>query len=396
MDILLAVAVMSADNGLARTPPMGWSSWNAFGRRFTEDVFYNTTDAMVANGMRDAGYEYLNVDGGWWNGSDTGTITRNGSGYATYNRMKYPHGITKVIDYIHSKGMKYGHYTDAGIAACNHDAPMSEYYEPQDVDLFISWGIDYIKVDACSTKESPEVLMQRWHTLLNESGRPVLLSNCRNGCLTTDGPLDSWCQKYTNMWRVSTDITSTWKSMLKNVNNLKGRGQYGKPGSWNDPDNLEVGVGEFEYKGTPSSLAINQAHFSLWSVTSAPLITSVDFTKPVDEELISIFLNKEAISVNQRYLNNSGDQIESGDNYSIWYKPLPDNTAAVVLLNEGITSTITLQIEFSKLPVLGVGSTSSCEVRNIWSATTNTEQNLYKSSAIPPQSCVFITISKCS
>eukprot|EP01060_Flectonema_neradi_P037935 TRINITY_DN779_c5_g1_i1.p1 TRINITY_DN779_c5_g1~~TRINITY_DN779_c5_g1_i1.p1 ORF type:complete len:404 (+),score=84.65 TRINITY_DN779_c5_g1_i1:68-1279(+) len=399
MNVILAAMTMSADNGLARTPPMGWSTWNAFGRRFTEEVFYNATDALVSNGMRDAGYEYINVDGGWWNGSDTGVITRNESGFTTYNRQKYPHGIKNVIDYIHSKGMKYGHYTDAGTAACNHDAPMSEYYEHQDVALFVSWNIDYIKIDACSTQEDPDVLMNRWHTLLNESGRPILLSNCHNGCMTHLGPLQPWCQQYTNMWRVSVDIKSTWASMISNIGNLVGRGIYGKPGSWNDPDILEMGLGEFEYKGR-ESLPINQAHFSLWCVTSSPLLASVDFTKPVDPALVSVFTNKEAIAVNQQYLSNAGDRIDfgsqSGGNYSIWYKPLPDSTAAVVLLNEGTVSTVSLQIDFDKLPVLHASSSSACQVRDIWSGTTDVVHGVYKAPSIPAQSCIFVTISKCS
>ena len=227
------------DNGLARTPPMGWCSWNGFHRNFNESLFYAVANALSTNGMSDAGYKYVNVDGGWWAGSDTGHIVRNMTGFPTWNTQKYPNGIPKLVEYIHSKGLKYGHYTDAGKHACNGDAPMSEGFEFEDASLFAQWGADMLKVDACGDVENHTAIVARWRAAIEATGRPILFSNCHNGCQTDAGPghPDSWlpdnqCERDANMWRSSADISATWSSMLHNLDSLKGRGMYAYPGAW--------------------------------------------------------------------------------------------------------------------------------------------------------------------
>ena len=273
--------------------------------------------------------EYINVDGGWWGGSDTGHITRNASGYFEYNTAKYPHGIRAVSDYIHKRGFRYGHYTDAGTHACNRDAPMSEGYEHQDAFLFaLEYGADMVKVDACGDTLPPRELVTRWQEQLNATGRAVLFSNCHNGCETdrrgpgnvsSPGGWEPWCAELSNMWRSSADISSAWPSIMHNLDSLKGRGHVAKPGSWNDPDFLvstratacrrsvslcsvarsppvtgsllgcvftpmapaallqEVGVKNMAL--TPRSslqkLDENQAHMSMWCITSSPLIAGL-------------------------------------------------------------------------------------------------------------------------
>lgn len=358
---------IALDNGLARSPPMGWSSWNHFHRGYTETVFYDAADAFVSKGLKDVGYEYLNIDGGWWEGSDTGKIARNSTGFVEYNKKKFPKGITAMIDYIHSKGLKYGHYTDAGKAACNKDAPMSEGYEHQDATLFASWGIDMIKVDACATTEPAKVLMQRWHDELNATGRPILFSNCRNYC--TGKNWDPWCAELTNMWRSSGDIGGSWTKMLKNLDTLKHRGQYGKPGSWNDPDFLEVDNKDFKYDNTQKSLDMNIAHFSMWAVTSSPLILGNDVSN-MHDDITNIVTNKQAIDINQKYAvneaypGNAGDLLSSANNAEIWYKPLPDNSCGVALFNRDDTKTQNVTVALKDLPALD-GKTS-CSCCNVW------------------------------
>lgn len=152
------------------------------------------------------------MDGGWWAGSDTGHVIRNKTGFPQYNPEKYPEGIKHVIDYIHSKGFKYGHYTDSGKHACNGDKPMSEGYELQDAQQFVAWGADMVKVDACGATEPAEVLMRRWMTDLNRTGHPVLFSNCHNGCESPEW--QPWCAEVSNMWRTSRDIASNWNSVM--------------------------------------------------------------------------------------------------------------------------------------------------------------------------------------
>lgn len=344
----LAAFCGALDNGVASRPPMGWSSWNNFQRDINATVFYESAKAISENGMQDAGYEYVNIDGGWWEGSDTGIIVRNASGFVQVSSSKFPDGLEPVIEEIHALGLRYGHYTDAGEAACNLDVPMSEGYEHQDAALFMSWGIDMIKVDACWTTEENEVLMRRWQQELNASTRPILFSNCRNGCLSDSEVVDApqyawapWCAETTNMWRTSFDINATWKSFLANTDTLKGRGEYASPGAWNDPDILEAGVGEFEWDGTSRSINMNRAHFSLWCITSSPLLAGHD-VRTAPQGLTDILTNRQAIEINQQYAGHAGDVITVfnasaastvTDTLEVWLKPLEGASVAVALFN---------------------------------------------------------------
>jgi hypothetical protein len=269
--------------------------------------------------MKDMGYEFINVDGGWWAGSDTGKIGRNSSGFFEYNQQKFPHGMKALIDYIHSKGLKYGHYTDSGLKACNKDAPMSQGYEHQDAKLFaLEYGADMVRVDACAATLPAQELMTRWRDVLNKTGRPVLFSNCHNGCETPSGGKNNsgwkpWCAELSNMWRSSRDIKANWKSVMDNLDTLRGRGGYGAPGRWNDPDFLEVDNGEFACsKGgcTPELLAMNRAHFTMWCITSAPLIAGNDM-RSMSNDIRGIFTNADAVGINQAYAGNAGDLLEN-------------------------------------------------------------------------------------
>ena len=283
---------------------------------------------MKTNGMQAAGYEYINVDGGWWAGSDTGTIGRNASGYFDYNHQKYPHGIKAVADYIHSKGFKYGHYTDAGKTACNRDAPMSEGYEHQDAFLFaLEYGADMVKVDACADTLPALTLMTRWQQQLNKTGRPVLFSNCHNGCetdrrqnISDPGGWLPWCAELSNMWRSSADINAHWPSIMHNLDSLKGRGKVAGPGHWNDPDFLEVGVEGMALTPTSSqqNLDENVAHMTMWCITSSPLIAGLRMAPggpgggSANQTALDILTSKAAIAINQQYCDPSDCGIANG------------------------------------------------------------------------------------
>eukprot|EP01084_Bolivina_argentea_P083286 150814_1 len=175
------ISCHSLNNGVARSPPMGWSSWNLYHRNFTVQDFENAVNVFTTTSMQKMGYEYINVDGGWW-WSVNNSVHRNSSGYAYVDPAKYPQGIESLIDMIHSKGLKYGHYTDAGEAACSGDKQMSEHYMPQDIELFISWGVDMIKVDGCNVQGNDTEIIFKWRDMLNATNRKVLFSDCHNQC----------------------------------------------------------------------------------------------------------------------------------------------------------------------------------------------------------------------
>ncbi|XP_065193523.1 uncharacterized protein LOC135824744 [Sycon ciliatum] len=362
---------------------MGWSSWNHYHRKYNESVFYANAKAMASNGMKDVGYEYINIDGGWWAGADTGHAQRNATGFMQVNAEKFPNGIPKLVDYVHSLGLKWGHYTDAGSHFCNRDEPASYGYEEQDAKLFVSFGADMVKIDACgSTTEQHEPTMAKWARLFNESGRPVLVSNCHNGCQTN--AWFDWCPQSANMWRSSSDINDSWKSIMSNLHTLVERGAYGGPGRWNDPDFLEVGN-----SGLSHDEAV--AHFSLWCVTSSPLIAGNDLTS-MDAATLAIYTNKVAISVNQRYLNSSGDRVMVNGTLEVWAKPLPDNEYGVVLLNAG-DETESITFPLSKL---GIASRTTCQQYDIWTqASGPVPDGILNSGPLAKHSAKFYVISKC-
>lgn len=404
---------------------MGWSSWNAFHRDVSEELYRECADAIVSNGMKEAGYDHINQDGGWWEGADTGKIVRNASGFIQVNLQKFPNGLEPVIDYVHSKGLKYGHYTDSGKAACNGDVGMSEGNELKDVTLFASWKIDMIKVDACHTNEQYVTLMERWQSLLNATGRPILFSNCRNACLTDDEAKDrqwfEWCPQKHNMWRTGRDIQAEWVnpqgkgSFLFSLDTLKGRGKVAGPGAWNDPDFLEVGVGEFEWnaKEETRSRNMNQAHFSMWCITSAPLIAGND-VRSMPPQILSILTNSEAIAVNQQYAGNAGDLITNFNSSAVtpglagssdvetWLKPLPRGKIAVAVLNRNTKHSFGFQVAFADIPSELVGlpagkdtSAITCHVRNIWSRRDEDIQGAIAMASLSPMAVDFMVLSGC-
>ena len=277
---------------------MGWATWNAFHRHFTEQVFYDAADLMAKNGMQAAGYEYINVvrylvdhvapdsrmfltygraqDAGWWNNTTPAkgqkrTIYRNASGFPSWDPVKYPRGLPALIDYLHMKGFKYGHYTDAGTGACDHESGMSEGFERQDSQLFAEWKVDMLKIDSCAVHETNQTVIARWKQEIIAAGRPMVFSNCHNGCANDPFMIHDpnaygwadWCWNDTNSWRTSRDIEPSWQHVMFNLHTLIGIGERGKPGQWNDPDFMELDA--------MHSINAQRAHFSMWCITSVRL-----------------------------------------------------------------------------------------------------------------------------
>lgn len=314
---------------------------------------------------------------------------------------------------------------------------MSEGYEKQDVALFVSWGADMLKVDACGTQEPPQMLVARWSKLLNESGRRVLFSNCHNGCESQHGRggWSPWCAADANMWRSSQDIQPTWSNMLVNLDSLKGRGAFGAPGRWNDPDFLEIGIGEFALSAASGGggVAMNQAHMAMWCVTSSPLIAGLPFDQgPQPQALLAILTNQAAIAVDQTYVGNAGDfvrtlqpegpgqqqqqQQQAGEidvhtgagvagepkpkpklGVELWAKPQAAHSAAVAVLNRGPNATTTaLSFQLGEVPGLPAGATA-CSVRDVWTGATRsaTGGQFSVAAGLAGQSALFVLLSDC-
>lgn len=290
--VLLASVVVAVDNGLGLTPQMGWNSWNHFHCSINETLIKSTAYAIANSPLKAAGYIYVNMDDCW-------AKSRDKDGNIQPDPVAFPSGVKAVADYVHSLGLKFGLYSDAGNATCDQ-RPGSLGYEKNDANTYASWGVDYLKYDNCNS--GPDTPMVRYPVMrdaLNATGRPIFFSMCEWG---VDNPA-TWAPEVGNSWRTTPDISDVWSSMLSNLDsNSKWYKQAG-PGGWNDPDMLEVGNGGMTYTEYVS-------HFSLWAISKAPLIIGCDVTD-LSAETLAILTNEEVIAVNQDSLGVQAAKVAS-------------------------------------------------------------------------------------
>jgi alpha-galactosidase len=307
-----------ASNGLAKTPPMGWNSWNLFAGKVDDKTVRTMADAMVTSGMRDAGYIYVNID-------DTWEGVRDPQGKLPSNH-KFP-DMKALADYVHSKGLKLGIYSSPGPRTCA-SYPGSYGFEEQDAKTFAAWGIDYLKYDWCGARliyqnDALRPVYQKMGDALLATGRPMIYSLCEYGL----GSVEKWGPKVGgNLWRTTGDIRDSFDSMIENVEKQVPTAPYAGPGHWNDPDMLEVGNGHMtadEYR----------THMSLWALVAAPLLAGNDIRNMTDETK-SILLNKEVIAIDQDPLGTQATPEKDG-NLETWVKPLADGGVAVGVVNLG-------------------------------------------------------------
>ena len=323
--LVFGVVMAQKFENLAMTPPMGWNSWNKFACNVSAKLLMETADAMVASGMRDAGYEYIVVDDCW-------QIGRDSMGFIVVDPERFPQGMKPVVDYVHSKGLKFGIYSCAGTKTCA-GRPGGRGHEFQDAYMYAKWGVDYLKYDWCSSDgqnalESYRLMSQK----LKEAGRPIVFSLCEWG----DNKPWTWAKEIGHLWRTTGDIYDcfdcaynhgTWTAWgaMKILDMQDGLREYAGPGHWNDPDMLEVGVGKL-------TTSENRAHFSMWCMLVAPLITGNELSNMTDE-VRAILTDPIAISVNQDPLGIQGLRYQKADSLETWFKPLSNGEWALCFLN---------------------------------------------------------------
>ncbi|HKT07690.1 MAG TPA: glycoside hydrolase family 27 protein [Gemmatimonadaceae bacterium] len=330
-------------NGLARTPPMGWNSWNHFSCNITEQTIRETADAMVVTGMRNAGYRYVVIDDCW-------QVARDANGALVADPARFPHGIKALADYVHSKGLLFGIYTDAGTNTCQ-GRPGTLGHEDQDARTFAAWGVDYVKEDWCHAQNlDAPTQYAKFRDALMRTGRPIVLSICEWG---SNQPWE-WAPSVGNLWRTTDDIEDTWSSMLDNLDQSAEHATAAGPGAWNDPDMLEVGNGgmtDAEYR----------AHFSLWAIMAAPLVAGNDL-RNMSAATIATLTNPEVIAVDQDSLGAQGMLVwERPPELQVWAKPLRDGSRAIALLNRS-SAPARITAYFSRAGI----HTDSAQVRDLW------------------------------
>ncbi len=310
----------------ALTPPMGWNSWNKFAGNVDEQIVRAMADAMATNGMKDAGYQYINIDDCWQG-------QRDAQGFIQPSPAKFPSGIKALADYVHSKGLKLGIYSDVGYKTCAGFAA-SRGHEFQDAMTYAQWGVDYLKYDWCNHDNlDPIGSYTTMRDALLATDRPIVFSICEWG---SNKPW-LWASGIGNSWRTTTDITpifdgiadhKTWQSwgVLQIIDAQKSIRQYAGPGHWNDPDMLEVGNG----------MKVNEdrAHFSMWCMLAAPLISGNDLAN-MSPDTLEILANKDVIAVDQDPLGVEGFPDATNGTVEIWFKPLANGDWAMSALNRG-------------------------------------------------------------
>ncbi len=391
--ILVAVLALAATSlfaqatspsaNLALTPPMGWNSWNKFGCNVSDELIRGMADAMVKSGMKDAGYRYVVIDDCW-------QVRRDTSGNIVADPQRFPGGIKALADYIHSLGLQFGIYSDAGSKTCA-GRPGGLGHEYQDALSYAAWGVDYLKYDWCNTTtQDAKASYANIRKALDAAGRPIVLSICEWG---TAKPW-LWGEEVGgNLWRTTGDIQDRWgekqkwgngtccsfgvMGILDAQNGIEG---FAGPGHWNDPDMLEVGNGgmtDTEYR----------SHFSLWAMLAAPLIAGNDL-RSMTPEIHDILTNGEVIAVDQDSLGSEGRRVSKNGDLEVWARPLQDGSRAVVLLNRSDTE----QVVAVSWEQLGYPGHLAAAVRDLWQHRDLGKFTATFSAPVPSHGVTMITV----
>ncbi|KAH7689996.1 Glycoside hydrolase family 27 protein [Dioscorea alata] len=331
-------------NGLGLTPPMGWNTWNHFGCNIDEKVIRETDDCWAE-------------------------LHRDSQGCLVPKKATFPSGIKALADYVHSKGLKLGIYSDAGYLTCSKTMPGSLGYEEKDANTFAAWGIDYLKYDNCNNGDTKP--MERYPVMtraLMQTGRKIFFSLCEWG----DMHPALWGANLGNSWRTTNDITDTWTQMISGADQNEVYASYARPGGWNDPDMLEVGNGGMtfeEYK----------VHFSIWAISKAPLIIGCD-VRNMSKETMEILGNQEVIAVNQDPLGVQAKKVRMEGNLEIWAAPLSGYRTAIVLINlaDYLGSPDNVIVHWDDI---GIPPDTVVQARDLWEHKTLKQHYVNKMSA---------------
>lgn len=367
---------------IALTPPMGWNSWNCFGCDVNEVNVRAAADAMVASGLIEHGWSYINIDDCWEAGRDAqGRITAN---------QKFP-DMKALTDYVHSKGLKIGLYSSPGPKTCaGHEG--SYQHELLDAQRYAEWGFDYLKYDWCSyggiaPHPNHEQLMKPYQVMraaLNQAPRDIVFSLCQYGM----GNVWEWgAEVGGNCWRTTGDITDTWSSMANIGFGQAGHEKFAGPGHWNDPDMLVVGYVGWSAQVRPTRLTPNEqyTHISLWCLLCSPLLIGCDMTK-LDEFTLGLLTNDEVLDVSQDPLGRQAGRVAKNGSIEVWAKELEHGSKAVGLFNRGDDES-TATVKWAELGLKGRHT-----VRDLWRQKDLGRFSEQFSTAVPRHGVVLVKV----
>lgn len=378
------LAIIGGWRKLALTPPMGWNSWNIWGKEITAGRIREAADALERSGLAAHGYAYINIDDGWADGRDASGRIRPNKRFGDMNAL---------ADYVHAKGLKLGIYSSPGPETCA-GFEGSYRHEVADAATFAEWGIDYLKYDWCSYQQiwdKEEASRPRPYATMREAldlvGRDIIYSICQYG----EGQVWKWGGTRDvggNLWRTTGDIKDTWLSMSVIGFSESTHAPYSGPGRWNDPDMLVLGKLGWGDAPRPTGLTPDEqlTHISLWHLLAAPLLIGCDLTD-LDPFTRALLTNDEAIAVNQDPLGRQAVRVDrQGGGGEVWARPLADGGQAVGLFNRG-KETRTVRAEWSKL---GLGGRQ--RVRDLWRRKELGEFESGWSAEIPSHGAALIKV----
>lgn len=377
----------SIKNQSSKTPLMGWASWNQYGAKIDENLIKKQADAMVSSGLAAVGFQYINIDDGFFN-------KRYSDGTLRIDSVKFPDGMKSLVDYIHSKGLKAGFYSEAGANTCGFqwsgqtggEGGGMYNHDQQDADLFFkTWGFDFLKVDFCGGLKLKLDEMTRYTDIrkaIDNSGRANINFNvCRWQFPGT------WVTTIADSWRMSNDINfvpgskAKWKSIVGIINLNKYLAPYASPGHFNDMDMLEVGRG--------MTFEEDKSHFSMWCILSSPLAIGCDM-ETMSAETKTVLTNKEVIAVNQDIAGLQAHLLFEKDSLQIWAKNLNDRQSkefAVVLLNQG-KNPASMSVKWEDLNIVG-----SANVRDLWAHADLGEMSTEYTAEVPGHGVKMINVT---
>ncbi|MFC1415221.1 NEW3 domain-containing protein [Streptacidiphilus cavernicola] len=377
--------------GYAPTPPMGWNDWSYYQCGENEQNVLANARALVSSGLAAKGYDTVTIDDCWM------AADRDSAGNLVPDPTTFPDGMAYVGRRLHSMGLKFGIYEDAGTSTCG-GYPGSEDHWTQDADLFASWGVDYVKLDGCNVPtpagENDEQAYHATYAAMSQallhSGRKMVFSISAPAYFEGTSAWDSvigWSAQLGNLWREGDDIAlgqesgaAKWSSIMDNYGYNVGLADLQAPGRWNDPDFLLAG---------DSGLSQDeiQSQVSLWAMMAAPLISSTDLTKASAGALAALG-NKDVIAVDQDPLGLQGRIVAQGAGYDVLSKPLTGGDRAVALFNSSDSAqTVTVSAATA-----GLAEGSSFELENlVTKAVTQTTGTI--SADVPPHATVIYRVS---
>jgi hypothetical protein len=385
------VAVAANAAAVVAAPPMGWASWNSFAANINSNVIKAQTDALVSSGLKDAGYQYVNIDEGWWQGA------RDAAGNIVVDTNEWPGGMKAIADYIHSKGLKAGIYTDAGRDGCGFYFPTgrpaapgsgSEGHYDQDFLQFSKWGFDFVKVDWCggdaeglNARTAYQAIGDAIGRATAQTGRPMVLSVCNWG---KQNPWE-WAPSMSTMWRTSQDIIFFGESpsmdrVLANYDAAQ-HPTAQNASHYNDPDMLIAGMPGF-------TAAQNRTHLGLWAISGAPMLAGNNLAQ-MSTDTRAILTNREVIAVDQDSLGRQGTKVaEDQSGRQVYSKTLSGSGRRAVLLLNRTTAASTITVRWSDL-----GLTGSAAVRNLWTGTNAGTFSGSYAVSVPAREAVLLTLT---